>query len=39
VNPLKLRRQQLIMEIINEIPIVTQEDLADALRAKGIHAT
>jgi len=36
---LKLRRQQLIMEIINEIPIVTQEDLADALRAKGIHAT
>ena len=36
---MKLLRQQLIMEIINEIPIITQEDLANALRAKGIHAT
>jgi transcriptional regulator of arginine metabolism len=39
VNPLKLRRQQLILEIINERPIMTQEDLAVALRARGIQAT
>jgi len=36
---LKLRRQQLILEIINERPIMTQEDLAVALRARGIQAT
>jgi transcriptional regulator of arginine metabolism len=39
VNPLKLRRHQLILEIINEGPIMTQEDLAEALKARGITAT
>jgi len=39
VNSLKLRRQQLIMEIIDETPIMTQEDLAEALRIRGIRAT
>lgn len=36
---MKLRRQQLILEIINEKPIMTQEELANALRAKGIRTT
>ena len=36
---MKLRRQQLILEIVNERAILTQEDLAEALRARGITAT
>jgi transcriptional regulator of arginine metabolism len=39
VNPLKLRRQQLILEIVNERQIMTQEELAEALRERGIIAT
>lgn len=36
---MKLRRQQLILEIINEKPIMTQEELGNALGAKGISTT
>jgi transcriptional regulator of arginine metabolism len=36
---LKLRRQQLILEIINENLIMTQEELSNALRVRGIRAT
>jgi transcriptional regulator of arginine metabolism len=36
---MKLRRQQLILEIIEEKPIATQEELAKELRARGIKAT
>lgn len=36
---MKLRRQQLILEIIEEKPIATQEELADELHVRGICAT
>jgi transcriptional regulator of arginine metabolism len=39
VKALKLQRQQLILELIKERPIMTQEELAGALRARGIQAT
>ncbi len=36
---MKLRRQELILEIIAEKPVATQEELALELRARGIRAT
>lgn len=36
---MKLRRQQLILEIINEQPIMTQEEMANALRVRGVRTT
>ncbi len=36
---MKLRRQQLILEIIEQVPISTQEELARELQKRGIRAT
>jgi len=36
---MKLRRQQLILEIIESKPITTQEELAQELRTRGIPTT
>lgn len=36
---MKLRRQQLILEIIEAKPIATQDELAQELRSRGIYAT
>jgi transcriptional regulator of arginine metabolism len=36
---MKTRRQQLILDIIDEQPIMTQSELARALRARGIRIT
>lgn len=39
VIPLKLRRQQMILEIINEETVTTQEELAMKLLDRGIKTT
>ena len=39
VKALKLQRQQMILELVTESPIMTQEDLAVALRTRGVQAT
>lgn len=39
VDNMKLRRQQLILEIIESKPITTQEELAQELRNRGIPTT
>ena len=36
---MKLRRQQMILEIIEEKPVATQEELAEELLARGIKTT
>ncbi len=36
---MKLRRQQMVLDIISEQPIMTQSELAMALRTRGIRTT